>query len=61
MIKLIASCQIYYNYWTKSRIINRILLSLYFFIDKRFIVIYILPFFGLITFNKFLKFLGKNI
>ena len=53
--------QSFYNLWKKNAIVNRGILYPYFFIDKRFIIIYILSFFGLTIFDKVLNFLGKNV
>ena len=52
--------QSFYNQWKRYAIANRSRLRPYFFIDKRFIVIYLLSFFGL-TVDKVLKLVGKNI
>jgi len=51
----------FYNEWQAGKGVNRKLLKPYFSLDKRFIVIYILSFFGLATFNKVLKTIGKSV
>ena len=51
----------FYNEWQLNKKPNRLLLKPYIFLDKRLLVIYFLSFFGLSTFNRVLKFLGKNI
>jgi glycosyltransferase involved in cell wall biosynthesis len=53
--------QSFYNQWNNNKIVNRKKLTPYLFIDKRFIIIYLLSFFGFTIFNKILKLIGKNI
>jgi len=53
--------QAFYNQWYQKGQPNRKLLQPYFFIDKRFLIIYFLSFFGWDTFQRVLKFIGKSI
>jgi len=51
----------FYNQWQKRGNPDRKLLKPYFTLDRRFIVIYFLSFFGFSIFNKLLKFFGKSV
>lgn len=53
--------QEFYNNWVKTKKANRELLTPFLKVEKRLILIYILSFFGLNNFNKFLKMIGKNV
>lgn len=53
--------QEFYNEWVKTKKAKREILIPFLIADTRFILIYLLSFFGLNFFNKFLKLIGKNV
>jgi glycosyltransferase involved in cell wall biosynthesis len=55
------SYQEFYNKWSKKNIKDRKILTLYLFVDKRLIIIYLLSFLNFKTFNAILKLIGKNV
>jgi hypothetical protein len=53
--------QEFYNNWVKTKNAKRSILIPFFKIEKKLILVYLLSFFGLNNFNKFLKAIGKNV
>ena len=53
--------QEFYNNWVKTKKANRGLLTPFLKLEKRLVLIYLLSFFGLNYFHKFLKMIGKNV
>jgi len=53
--------QEFYNNWVKTRKAKRYIITPFLIVDKRLILIYLLSFFGLNNFHKFLKIVGKSV
>jgi len=51
----------FYNNWVKTKKAKREILSPFFKIEKKLILVYLLSFFGLNNFHKFLNKIGKNV
>lgn len=55
------SYQEFYNTWVKTKNVKRGILMPFLIVEKKLILIYLLSFFGLNNFHKFLKMIGKNV